>query len=171
MKTVTAFLLSSYLKPPQVLQLCFSQKSAFFLVSTLSTLAYALVLSKFSHFLTKSFPPSSVPSVQTIAIDIFPFSHHSKNVPLLLKSQHWLISPIKWKPASFFQLWLTPLLLTSDLTFSWKAFSSPVLGMPVYGKQGTLLLISFFNFLHQKDALNLKRMVDEIPSSHLPHLF
>lgn len=60
-----------------------------------------------------------------LSLKYFPFPTPD-HVSLLLNSQHWLISPIKFQPASLS-------LLSNSVTApsSWKALSSPVLGMPV----------------------------------------
>lgn len=93
----------------------FVSKLNFFPVSSVS---YALVSFKIFPFSDQIF---SVQSVQTVVIKIFPFSHCSEHVPLLLKSQCWLISFIKFQPACFLALvnsCYCPLLLESLLISS-----------------------------------------------------
>lgn len=101
-------------KASTVSQLCFSHNSA----SSQSTVSHM-------HWFLEDLSPfwpnilASVQSVQTSVIKIFPFSHPLDHVPLLLKSQHWLLFPIKFQPASS-----SVLLNSVTAPSSWKAFSS-----------------------------------------------
>lgn len=99
--------------------------------------------------------------------DIF---HFSENVVLLLKSQRWPISTLKFKHVSFLSSkWLHCYL---DLTSSplGKPFSLWCWECLWWGARDVII-----DFLLQLSSLTgcsaSKRTVDEITFSHLPHLF